>query len=84
MIGKKLYLKATKFTKTALPNIGKKAFLYSGIYDAQCPHEFTEEAAHLMPNATMTTFYESNHSPVVEEEEAFHQFVKQSLEQVLI
>ncbi len=67
-----------------LPNVYTKAFLYSGLYDAQCPHVFTEEAARLMPNATMTTFLESNHAPAVEEEEAFHQFVKQSLEQVLI
>ena len=67
-----------------LPNVKTKAFLYSGLYDAQCPHVFTEEAARLMPNATMTTFYESNHFPVVEEEGAFHQFVKESLEQDLI
>jgi len=67
-----------------LPNVKTKAFLYSGLYDAQCPHVFTDEAARLMPNATMPTFYESNHFPVVEEEGAFHQFVKESLEQVLI
>ena len=65
-----------------LPNVKTKAFLYSGLYDAQCPHVFTKEAARLMPNATMTTFYESNHSPAIEEEEAFHQFVKESLLEV--
>ena len=62
-----------------LPKVKTKSFLYSGLYDAQCPHEFTEETARLMPNATMTTFFESNHHPVIEEEEAFHQFVKESL-----
>ena len=58
-----------------LSNVTIPAFIYCGRYDAQCPHVFSQEAADLMPNATMTTFELSNHNPFVEEEEKFKQFV---------
>ncbi len=51
------------------------AYIYCGLHDAQCPHEFSAEAAELMPNATLQTFDESNHFPFIEEEEAFVQFL---------
>lgn len=58
-----------------LSNIYIPTFIYCGRYDAQCPHEFSKEAADLITNATMTTFELSNHNPFVEEEEKFKQFV---------
>lgn len=59
-----------------LPDVQTKAFIYGGIYDAQCPYEYAVEVANLLPNATLTTFKESNHFPFVEEELAFEQFVE--------
>lgn len=59
-----------------LPNVQTKAFIYGGIYDAQCPYEYAVEVANLLPNATLTTFKESNHFPFVEEELAFEKFVE--------
>lgn len=53
-----------------------KAFIYCGRHDAQCPHVFSEEAAELMPNASLTTFEYSNHIPDIEEEEKFKAFLK--------
>lgn len=55
------------------------AFIFCGLHDAQCPHVFSKEAAELMPNATLTTFNYSNHFPFVEEEEAFKEFVKKTV-----
>ncbi len=63
-----------------LADVDVAAFIYCGRYDAQCPHEFSKEAADLMPNATMTTFELSNHNPFVEEEETFKQFVNATVE----
>ncbi|MFC0301228.1 alpha/beta fold hydrolase [Virgibacillus soli] len=59
-----------------LPNVNVPAFIYCGRHDAQCPYVFSREAAMLMPNATMTTFEESNHNPFVEEEKEFERFVE--------
>lgn len=59
-----------------LHNVQTKAFIYGGIYDAQCPYEYAVEVANLLQNATLTTFKESNHFPFVEEELAFEQFVE--------
>ncbi|OZT76748.1 alpha/beta fold hydrolase [Salinicoccus roseus] len=56
-----------------------KAFIYCGRHDAQCPHIFSEEAAELMPNASLTTFEYSNHNPDVEEEEKFEAFLKSTV-----
>ncbi|MEK4129454.1 alpha/beta hydrolase [Solibacillus sp. FSL W8-0474] len=60
-----------------LPNVKTKAFIYGGLYDAQCPYEYAVEAAELLPNATLTTFSESNHHPCIEEEEKFAKFVQE-------
>lgn len=59
-----------------LPTVKTKAYIYGGLYDAQCPYEFAVEAADLLANATLTTFAESNHHPVIEEEEKFTEFVR--------
>lgn len=59
-----------------LPEVKTRAYIYGGLYDAQCPYEYAEEAAQLLGNATLMTFNESNHHPCIEEEEAFVQFVK--------
>lgn len=56
-----------------------KAFIYCGRHDAQCPHIFSEEAAELMPNASLTTFEYSNHIPDIEEEEKFKDFLKSTV-----
>ncbi|WP_242274440.1 alpha/beta fold hydrolase [Bacillus cereus group sp. BfR-BA-01310] len=58
-----------------LKDVQTLAYIYSGLYDAQCPHEYAVEAANLMPNATMTTFEKSNHFPFVEEEAEFKAFL---------
>ncbi|WP_271398856.1 alpha/beta fold hydrolase [Salinicoccus roseus] len=56
-----------------------KAFIYCGRHVAQCPHIFSEEAAELMPNASLTTFEYSNHIPDIEEEEKFKDFLKSTV-----
>ena len=66
--------------RPSLPKVTIPAFIYCGRYDAQCPHVFSQEAADLMPNTTMTTFELSNHNPFVEEEEKFKQFVGSTLD----
>lgn len=58
-----------------LPEVKTKAYIYGGLYDAQCPYEYAVEAAQLLGNATLTTFSESNHHPSIEEEEKFAAFV---------
>lgn len=58
-----------------LPDAATTAYIYCGLHDAQCPYEFSAEAAELMPNATLQTFRQSNHSPFIEEEKEFHQFI---------
>lgn len=55
------------------------AFIYCGRHDAQCPHIFSAEAADLMPNGKMTTFEYSNHSPDIEEEEKFKDFISNTV-----
>lgn len=60
-----------------LPNVKTRAFIYGGLYDAQCPYDYAVEAAQLLPNATLTTFSESNHHPCIEEEEKFAEFVRE-------
>ncbi|MEN2767538.1 alpha/beta fold hydrolase [Ornithinibacillus xuwenensis] len=56
------------------------AYIYSGLYDAQCPYVFSKEAADLLGNASMTTFERSNHNPFDEQEEKFKAFVMKTLE----
>lgn len=60
-----------------LPTVKTRAFIYGGLYDAQCPYDYAVEAAELLPNATLTTFSESNHHPCIEEEEKFAEFVRE-------
>lgn len=60
-----------------LPYVYTKAFIYGGIYDAQCPYEYAVETANLLPNSSLTTFSESNHFPFVEEEKEFENFVEE-------
>lgn len=55
-----------------------KAYIYCGRHDAQCPHEFSLDAADLMPNGSLTTFEFSNHNPDIEEEK-FIQFLKTTI-----
>lgn len=59
-----------------LPTVETKAYIYGGVHDAQCPYTYAVEAAHLLPNATLTTFHKSNHFPFDEEPDAFAQFVQ--------
>ena len=66
--------------RPSLSDIGIPAFIYCGRHDAQCPHEYSKEAADLIPNASMATFELSNHSPFVEEEDKFIQFVNGTVE----
>lgn len=65
--------------RDALESTPVKAFIYCGRHDAQCPHIFSEEAAELMPNASLTTFEYSNHNPDIEEEEAFKHFIESTV-----
>ena len=53
-----------------------KAFIYCGKFDAQCPYDFSVEAASLMPNASLTTYEKSNHFPFIEEEEKFKDLIQ--------
>lgn len=61
-----------------LPNVQVPAYIYAGKYDAQCPYKFGVEIAELLPQATFTTFDESNHFPFFEEEEKFKTMVKET------
>lgn len=71
------YIELPEFDlRPQLPTVKTKAYIYGGLYDAQCPYEFAVEAADLLANATLTTFAESNHHPVIEEEEKFSEFVR--------
>ncbi|BAC13001.1 prolyl aminopeptidase (proline iminopeptidase) [Oceanobacillus iheyensis HTE831] len=63
-----------------LVNVNVPAYIYSGLHDRQCPHVFSKEAADLIPNATFTTFSNSNHNPFMEEESAFEDFVVQTIQ----
>ncbi|CAM5200101.1 hypothetical protein UACE39S_03933 [Ureibacillus acetophenoni] len=56
------------------------AYVCSGLHDAQCPYRFGVEIADLIPNATLTTFEQSNHYPFWEEEQTFNEFVKLTAE----
>lgn len=76
------------FIKSESPNydireqikgIDTLSFIYSGKYDAQCPLNFGEEIAELIPGARFTVFTESNHNPFSEEENRFKEFVKKTL-----
>lgn len=62
-----------------LVDVTVPSYIYVGKYDAQCPYEYGVEIANLIPNATLTTFEESNHNPFVEEDEKFIAFVKSTL-----
>ena len=62
-----------------LKNVQVSAFIYAGKYDAQCPYEYGVEAAELIPNAQFQAFLSSNHSPFIEEEAAFEEFVERAL-----
>lgn len=62
-----------------LPNVQVQAYIYAGKYDAQCPYKFGVEIAELLPQATFTTFEESNHFPYFEEEEEFETFVEKTV-----
>ncbi|MCD8777823.1 alpha/beta hydrolase [Mammaliicoccus sciuri] len=53
-----------------------RAYIYCGIYDAQCPYEFSKEVSLNMPNAKLEIFNESNHYPFFEEKEKFINYVE--------
>lgn len=57
------------------------AHIYCGRHDAQCPHIFSEEVAKLMPNATLSTFENSNHHPDIEEKSKFMKFISKTVSQ---
>ena len=56
------------------------AYVCTGVHDAQCPYRFGVEIAELLPNAAFTAFEQSNHYPFFEEESAFEEFAKLTLE----
>ncbi|QWG63849.1 alpha/beta fold hydrolase [Bacillus mycoides] len=62
-----------------LKHVKIPSLIYCGKHDAQCPYIFSQEIANLIPNATLTTFEESNHNPFVEEMDKFETFVKDTL-----
>jgi len=70
---------ATYDTRKELIDVTVPSYIYAGRYDSQCPYKFGVEIADLIPNATLTTFEESNHNPFSEEEEKFKAFVKSTL-----
>lgn len=70
---------ATYDIREELINVNVPSYIYAGKYDAQCPYKFGVEIANLIPNATLTSFEESNHNPFSEEEEKFQAFVKSTL-----
>ncbi|TFB19518.1 alpha/beta hydrolase [Filobacillus milosensis] len=51
--------------------------IYGGRHDAQCPYDFSEEIHECAPGSVLYTYEESNHNPFVEEQEKFHQMVKE-------
>lgn len=59
-----------------LKAINIPAFIYCGRFDTQCPLVFSEEIARAINHSSLTIFEQSSHNPFVEEEEAFHHFVK--------
>ncbi|GKV57931.1 proline iminopeptidase [Sporosarcina sp. NCCP-2222] len=65
--------------REALKSVHIPAYIYSGVYDMQCPHKFGVEIANCLPNAYFTSFSESNHYPFAEEEEKFDVFVESTL-----
>lgn len=65
-----------------LKQINLPAYIYAGIFDAQCPHKFGVEIAECLPNAKFTSFLHSNHYPFFEEEEEFDAFVRSTLNRV--
>lgn len=62
-----------------LQHVTLTAYIYGGKYDAQCPYDFAVEAAELMPNAILKTFFYSNHFPFVEEEAEFKRFLRTTI-----
>jgi len=65
--------------RVALKQVMVPSFIYCGIHDAQCPYRFSLEISELIPNATLTTFENSNHNPFSEEEDKFQTFVESTL-----
>jgi proline iminopeptidase len=72
------------YSYTELPNydltsqlskITVPTLVYCGLHDAQCPHVFSEQIAHAIPNASLITFNDSNHIPFTEEPEKFADMV---------
>ena len=61
-----------------LHNINIPSFIFGGLYDAQCPIDFSYEIAELIPKSQLTIFNESNHNTFIEEELAFKDFVKET------
>lgn len=61
-----------------LPTVQIDTYVFGGMYDAQCPIEFSIEIADLIPTSELIIFDHSNHNPFVEEEKAFLDFVKES------
>jgi proline iminopeptidase len=65
-----------------LPSITVPCWIYAGRFDTQCPVQFGEEIARLIPHAHLTIFERSNHFPFVEEEEQFAQALTNFLGQL--
>ncbi|MGM8214856.1 alpha/beta fold hydrolase [Bacillaceae bacterium W0354] len=58
-----------------LKSVQVPIFVYGGLYDAQCPYDFTIEIDQLLPNSHLYPFHESNHNPFIEEKDKFYQMV---------
>ncbi|WP_449619831.1 alpha/beta fold hydrolase [Robertmurraya sp. Marseille-Q9965] len=58
-----------------LKDVNIPVYIYAGLHDAQCPYDFGEEAANLIPNSTFKVFNQSNHNPFIEEETEFKKFI---------
>lgn len=51
------------------------AIVYCGEHDSQCPVDFSQEIAELIPDARLYIFPKSNHVPFLEERETFQKMV---------
>ncbi|MGI2326708.1 alpha/beta fold hydrolase [Planococcus sp. YIM B11945] len=64
--------------------ISTPTLIICGRFDVQCPLEYSEEMAELIPNSTLSIFDKSNHYPFLEEavvfKEAYRVFIENSTE----
>lgn len=63
--------RATCDLEASLPNIHIPVAIFPGRHDPICPHAAAEFMAREIPNATLRTFEDSGHAPLVTEAESF-------------